>query len=445
MKKVSKLILICLVFIAALIFPSIEVHAASSFSVSSNATSVSAGGTATITIRATECVGQFTISASNGAKVSSSSIWIDSGYGSSASSTVTVTAPSSGSFTVSVTASSVSTDMATALTGTKSVTISVASSSSGSSSSGSTSSGSSSSTTTTDTRDTDSSLKSLSINNGTLTPAFSKSEKSYKVSVLDIGTIKISAEANSSEATVSGTGTKDLVLGDNEFSVKVTAENNTTTTYTILVTLDKTPDVFTSYDDLNLGVVQNQNDVVIPEHFEETSVDINGQEVIAYYNPVLNLTIVYMVDDSGDKDFYIYNEGITSKYIQLAFLGRTFVFIDIPEDKQTLDGFIYEEIEIGEAVVNGWSFEEDSLASYKIFKAYDEQGDYMTYMYDVVSQTIIIKPEVNFVPYDAVISPYSEEFTTGLFYTVIATSTATLISAVYITKNILFSKLAQKR
>lgn len=441
MKKIIKIFIATLVLFVSIIVPIDDVYAVGSFTVSSSASTVSPNANVTITIRATKCAGQFSISATNGAKVSTSSVWIDSGYGSSASSTVTVTAPSSGSFTVSVTASSVASDDATTLTGTKSVTVSV---SSGSSSGGSSSSGSTT-TTPADTRDKDSSLKSLTVSDGTISPEFNKDTKFYKVTVMDLNTITIGADSMSSKASITGTGSKELKLGDNEFEVKVTAENETSTTYTILVTLDKTPEVFDSYGDLNLGVVQNQNDITIPDNFEDTTVIINDSTVQAYFNPVLDMTIVYMINDEGEKDFYIYDEGITSKYVQLAFLGRSFVFIDIPVEEQEVEGYIYGDIVIGENILKGWSFEEETMSSYSVFKAYDEFGEYITYLYDETSNSMIIKPEVNFVPLTQEASSYSDSFTETLIYVVAATSAISIISLIFAFRDTVFSVFKLKR
>ena len=51
-----------------------------------------------------------------------------------------------------------------------------------------------------------------------------------------VTSISISAAANDTKATVSGTGTKTLNAGDNTFSIVVTAENGVTKTYIVRVT-----------------------------------------------------------------------------------------------------------------------------------------------------------------------------------------------------------------
>ena len=91
---------------------------------------------------------------------------------------------------------------------------------------------------------TNATLKSLSVNAGTLSPAFSSSVKDYTVSVgNEVTGIEITAAANDTKASVAGAGLKEnLVVGANTYTVEVTAEDGTTKeTYKIVVTRsDKT-------------------------------------------------------------------------------------------------------------------------------------------------------------------------------------------------------------
>ena len=89
--------------------------------------------------------------------------------------------------------------------------------------------------------DSDSKLKSLSVANYSLSPSFSAGTKAYTVSVPEGTTsVNISATANSSKAkSVTGTGTRDLTGDTTTLNVVCTAENNTSTTYTITVNRQK--------------------------------------------------------------------------------------------------------------------------------------------------------------------------------------------------------------
>lgn len=80
------------------------------------------------------------------------------------------------------------------------------------------------------------SLSSLTVSQGTLTPAFSSDVTEYNVQVRDtINSIRLSAQAESN-GTVSGLGAKTLSMGDNKFEITVTSEDGSNTkTYTINV------------------------------------------------------------------------------------------------------------------------------------------------------------------------------------------------------------------
>lgn len=83
----------------------------------------------------------------------------------------------------------------------------------------------------------DSSLKTLSINETILNETFSPTTLSYTASVAnDVSSVTIQATANDASAkSVEGVGVVDLKTGDNTVNVVVTAEDNTKTTYTIVI------------------------------------------------------------------------------------------------------------------------------------------------------------------------------------------------------------------
>lgn len=84
----------------------------------------------------------------------------------------------------------------------------------------------------TDTRSSNTGLSSLSINGKTVNPV----DNVYKLEVGNyLENVEIAAKTADNKAKVSGTGNKSLKVGENEFSVVVTAENGSTKTYTVKV------------------------------------------------------------------------------------------------------------------------------------------------------------------------------------------------------------------
>ena len=85
-------------------------------------------------------------------------------------------------------------------------------------------------------RDEDAALKTLSVDRGTLSPAFSASHSEYRVTVRnDVDSITVTATANSGKASVNGAGTKTLDAGSTTIPVVISAESGASKTYTIIV------------------------------------------------------------------------------------------------------------------------------------------------------------------------------------------------------------------
>lgn len=91
-------------------------------------------------------------------------------------------------------------------------------------------------------KDSDASLKDLKVNGVSFSSSFSSGKYEYSAET-NASEVTIEAAANSSKATVSGTGKKTLKDGDNKFEITVTAENGNKSKYTITVTkTDKVTD-----------------------------------------------------------------------------------------------------------------------------------------------------------------------------------------------------------
>lgn len=78
-------------------------------------------------------------------------------------------------------------------------------------------------------------LASLEIAEGVISPEFSSSTTEYTISVPnEVTTLSISAVADSSKATTKIEGNEELQVGDNNITITVTAEDGSTSTYTIV-------------------------------------------------------------------------------------------------------------------------------------------------------------------------------------------------------------------
>ena len=212
---------------------------AASLSISTSKSSVSPGESFTVTVSVSGGAGYVSATASNGSG-SMGSTFLDN-----ASKSFTCTAGSSGRVTIS--ASGVIADYSTEndeqKSASKTVSIVQQNKNTGGNSNGGSSNGgnttrkpnTNNSTKPTETKEekksTDSTLSSLSIAEGAITPEFNKDVKEYAITVPnEVTKLNITATPTDSKATVSVTEYEELKEGENIITISVTAEDVTTKT-----------------------------------------------------------------------------------------------------------------------------------------------------------------------------------------------------------------------
>lgn len=235
-------------------------------------------------------------------------------------------------------------------------------------------------------KSSDADLKELSISKGELSPEFTSDKTNYTVMLeKDVTSLNVTAKAKDSKATVSGDGEASLKPGNNEITITVTAEDGTVKKYVIKAMVDESPDVFVNYNGKNLGVVKNSDDAQIPATFEKTMVSLEGKNVEAWHSNLANLTILYMIDDKNEKNFYLYDETskmISSVYKPLALLGRQVAIIDVPKELQTRVGMRFQEVEVDSLKLYGWTYEEPDFENYVLLYLMDDKGKMHYYLYE---------------------------------------------------------------
>lgn len=134
-------------------------------------------------------------------------------------------------------------------------------------------------------------LASLSVSSGTLSPSFNASTTSYNVTTT-ASSITINATSESSEASISGTGTKTLNYGANTFSVVVTSGSGTKKTYTITVTRTDTRS-----NDSKLKLLSLSSGTI---NFSSSTLNYN----VTVPGSVNNVKVVAQANDSKAKVTY---------------------------------------------------------------------------------------------------------------------------------------------
>lgn len=388
MKKIK--IYVLLSFVLYLFIGNIKMIQATAFGLSPSKSAVAPNETFQVTLtNLSEIRGNFTINVTNGTS-NVSYIVVSSSTGGSAS--FNVTAGQSGLVTVVVTAQDVATTDEIPLEVKGSATIQVnivtpTNNGNNSSNSGNSANQSQANTTpNTETKSANNNLSALTVNDVTLLPEFNVNTVNYTADLpATAKKVTINATPEDAKAAVDGIGEKDLVAGENTFVVTCTAEDGSQKGYTILLYVNETPQVFATYGNKKLGVVRNIRNVEIPNGFEAVTVTLGGKEVSAYKNNLMNKTIVYMVDEKGVSNFYLFDakKGITSIYIPVAISGHNVAIVDIEKKQQKRTGMTYKEsIEIENQKLPGWTYNDSKLSDFTIHYLMNEKGQMILYQYD---------------------------------------------------------------
>ena len=178
-----------------------------------------------------------------------------------------------------------------------------------------------------DPRSSNNNLKLLSINHGTID--FNKTTTNYTVKLEhEINEIKISASAEDSKASVSGTGVKTLKDYINEFKVVVKAENESTKTYTLKVvrkdsagnygklsTDNSLKSLSITNHDFKFDSNTKKYNILVDKDVNELDINVvpnDSTATIQIQNnenlkPGLNKVIVQVVAENGNINEYLFN------------------------------------------------------------------------------------------------------------------------------------------
>lgn len=197
-------------------------------------------------------------------------------------------------------------------------------------------------------KSTNNNLKSLSVAGYDLSPSFNKNTLEYTVNVeSNVEKVTINAAKEDGYASISGTGEKDVVEGDNKFEVKVTSETGSSKIYTINVMVKDSNPITKVIDGKSYTVIKRGSVLTKPEFFTDTKTTINDTEIPSFYNERLNLTLIGLKDDNGIIYLYKYDAkmDILEKYSSLTSKAQTIIFENNNELK---DGYTKTKLIINE-------------------------------------------------------------------------------------------------
>lgn len=272
----------------------------------------------------------------------------------------------------------------------------------------------------------DNSLKSLTVEEGTLSPAFEGSRLNYTVSV-PAGTASVTVNAktaNSNAKILSGAGVTTLnAEGDTTIKVLVEAENGNQATYTLTVKRsdtaggndapvqepgDTTPVGNDTPDDQNTP--DGQSGSILPDGYS-VSEDFAEEDIplgfvpgeVEYEDSTVRgavfekgqLSLLYLIDQSGMGSFYVKDTiavyplirvGTESSYIMLLHMPLYLSYIpgepvQIPVGDQIFDEAyatentdVYQVYAMDQDGNDGWYFYNTASGSYESYEQHSE-GD----------------------------------------------------------------------
>lgn len=233
-------------------------------------------------------------------------------------------------------------------------------------------------------------LSALSVNGYELTPKFDPNVTSYTVE-LPAGTtlINVSATKADNKADVSGTGDINVVDGDNTINIVVTAENGKTKTYTILAKVKELNPIEVKVGEEIYTIVRKKGVMPEPINFKETTIKMGEEDVLAYSNEIMNMTIVGLKDSNGNIKKFIYDSknnsykeynDITIDGINL-YLQEPESYVDIPK------GYKATTIDINDNKINGWKYNKNK-EFYLIYGTDTLTGNQQFYSYDKIDKTL---------------------------------------------------------
>lgn len=232
-------------------------------------------------------------------------------------------------------------------------------------------------------------LEELSIDGFELSPEFDKETLEYSVEVPnDTEKVIINAKKEDSTASVSGSGEVSVSEGANKIEVKVTAQNGNERVYVINVNVKELDPINVTVDDKEYTIIRKNDVLEPPQGYEETTVMIDGEEVLAYTNDQTKYTLVGLKDEEGNSAWYIYDEekDTYTPYVFYNFNGVSLIILDMPKNLIP-DGFVKSSFEYNDERVEGYKYKSNSQF-YLIYGMNSETGEKGFYMFDKKEGTV---------------------------------------------------------
>ena len=241
-------------------------------------------------------------------------------------------------------------------------------------------------------RDPDSNnyLSSLEIEGYDLTPGFNAETLEYTTEVpssVDKVNIKATKASGYAQDPV-GVGEHEVTEGSNNIEITVTSETGVSRTYKINVNVKDDNPITTTINNEKYTLMKNLKEMTAPDGFEASKITINELEIPVFINETINITLVGIKDEKGNKVFASYNkDNNTYELFNYTKSERSRLFIQ--PIKEELENFHKDTITINSE--NYECLKHNSINNLIVVYAKDlTNGKDNYYTYDVDTSTFIL-------------------------------------------------------
>lgn len=226
-------------------------------------------------------------------------------------------------------------------------------------------------------------LNSLSVDQGKLTPEFNSEVSEYTVTLPKKTTkATITAKAQDSSATVSGAGEVAVKEGKNVQKIEVVAEDGTKRVYTVNLVVEEEVKTSIEVASKKLGVLSILPET-LPKEFTPIEITVNDTKVKAIKKG--NITLIYTVDEKGNKQWQYVVDGKYSPYEELKLNEKSFVVGVIDKDLPGMEK-VWKKVLDKEILV--YQYGDPALERFSVLPIVNEKNEVVLYQFDRVENTL---------------------------------------------------------
>lgn len=232
-------------------------------------------------------------------------------------------------------------------------------------------------------------LSKLGVEGYDLEPAFNKDTVNYSLTLEnDVRSINVTGAKDDSKASVNGLGTHELEEGNNKIEIVVTAQNGSSRTYTLNVTVKELEPILVEADGLSLSVVRKKEQLTAPNtNFVEKLITIGDvEDVPALFNEATDTTLVGLKDEEGNVSLYSYKD---DKYLLYKEFSFSSIIVTSISDEDIPSGYEQATLKINDQDLT--AYHEKDNDEFYIFSATNViTGEKNLYQYNAKENTIQI-------------------------------------------------------